>query len=72
MINLDPDFKALSDHQRELALKCLYCVTRHSDQQRASGLTQIHLVHAIGTSLLGVELDLADASMDDAYREAAG
>ena len=65
MIHLDPDFKGLSDHQRELALKCLYCITRHSDQRRVSGLTQIHLVHAIGTSLLSVDLDRADASIDD-------
>ena len=64
MIHLDPDFKSLSKNQRTVALKCLYGLTRHANEQRASGLTQIHLVHAIGTALLGVDLDVQDAAVD--------
>ena len=64
MIHLDPDFKSLSESQRTVALKCLYGLTRHANEQRTSGLTQIHLVHAIGTALLGVDLDVQDAAVD--------
>ena len=64
MIHLDPDFKSLSKNQRTVALKCLYGLTRHANEQRASGLTQIHLVHAIGTALLGVDLAVQDAAVD--------
>ena len=64
MIHLDPDFKTLSSHQRDIALRCLYGITQHANKQRASGLTQIHLVHAIGTALLGVDLELDEATID--------
>ena len=64
MIHLDPDFKGLTENQRTVALKCLYGLTRHANEQRTSGLTQIHLVHAIGTALLGVDLDIQDAAVD--------
>lgn len=65
MIHLDPDFQGLTADQRELALRCLYSVTQHVDEQRTSGLTQIHLVHAIGTALLGVDLELSAAKVAD-------
>ena len=64
MIHLDPDFKKLSEKQRTIALRCLYGLTRHANKQRTSGLTQIHLVHAIGTALLGVDLDVQNAAVD--------
>ena len=64
MIHLDPDFKTLSAHQRDIALRCLYGLTLHANEQRTSGLTQIHLVHAIGTALLGVDLELDEATID--------
>ena len=64
MIHLDPDFKNLSKSQRTVALKCLYGLTRHANEQRTSGLTQIHLVHAIGTALLGLDLDAQDVAVD--------
>jgi hypothetical protein len=62
--HLDPDFQSLSKSQRKIALRCLYCLTQHANDQRRSGLTQIRLVHAIGTTLLGVELDLTEATVD--------
>ena len=65
MIHLDPDFKSLSENQRTVALKCLYGLTRHANEQRSSGLTQIHLIHAIGSTLLGVDLDVQDAAVDN-------
>ena len=64
MIHLDPDFKSLSERQRASALRCLYGLTRHANSQRKSGITQIHLIHAIGTALLGVDLDISDAKVD--------
>lgn len=64
VIHLDPDFKSLSDSQRDTALRCLYGLTRHANEERTSGLTQIHLVHAIGTALLGVDLDISEAAVD--------
>ena len=64
MIHLDPDFKSLSEDQRTVALKCLYGLTRHANEERTSGLTQIHLIHAIGTALLGVDLNVQDAAVD--------
>ena len=64
MIHLDPDFKSLSEDQRTVALKCLYGLTRHANEERTSGLTQIHLIHAIGTALLGVDLNVQDAEVD--------
>ena len=64
MIHLDPDFKTLSACQRDIALRCLYSLTQHANEQRTSGLTQIHLVHAIGTALLGLDLDVKEAAVD--------
>ena len=64
MIHLDPDFQSLNKSQRKIALRCLYCLTEHANDQRTSGLTQIRLVHAIGTTLLGVELDLKEAAVN--------
>ena len=64
MIHLDPDFKSLSEGQRASALRCLYGLTRHAKGQRQSGITQIHLIHAIGTALLGVDLDISEAKVD--------
>ena len=62
MIHVDPDFQSLSINQRQTALKCLYAISEHGNVNRASGVAQIHLIHAIGTTLLGVE-----SSMDAAY-----
>ena len=56
MIHLDPDFRNLSKSQRETALKCLYALSNHGSINRTSGITQLHLIHAIGSTLLGVEL----------------
>lgn len=56
MIHLDPDFAKLTLRQRETALRCLYIITKHGQENRDSGITQIKLVHAIGSTLLGVEL----------------
>ena len=64
MIHLDPDFKSLSKNQRNIALRCMYSLTRHAKDCRTSGLTQIHLIHAIGTALLGVDLDVKEAAID--------
>ena len=72
MIHLDPDFKSLSINQRTVALKCLYGLTRHANEQRTSGLTQIHLVHAIGTALLGLDLDAEYAAVDHDSLSALG
>ena len=55
MIHLDPDFKSLTKKQREITLQSLYVITRHANDHRISGITQLKLVHAIGASLLGVE-----------------
>ena len=63
MIHVDPDFQSLSINQRQTALKCLYAISEHGNVNRASGVAQIHLIHAIGTTLLGVE-----SSMDAAYK----
>ena len=62
MIHLDPDFQNLSERQRYVALRCLCRLTQHATDQRRSGLTQIQLVHAIGTALLGIDLDIAKAA----------
>ena len=64
MIHLDPDFKSLNENQRNIALRCMYSLTRHANENRTSGLTQIHLVHAIGTALLGVDLDVKEAAVE--------
>lgn len=56
MIHLDPDFKSLTYVQRSIALNSLYMITKHSDKHRVSGITQLHLVHAIGSSLLGIDI----------------
>ena len=64
MIHLDPDFKTLSKKQRDVALGCLYGLTQHGNENRPSGLTQIHLIHAIGTALLGIEHDIKEARVD--------
>jgi hypothetical protein len=63
MRHLDPDFKLLTRKQREITLNSLYLITKHSNEKRKSGLTQIKLVHSIGTSLLGIE----DTKMDINY-----
>lgn len=55
MIHLDPDFAKLNQSQREIALKSLYVITKHADADRKSGITQLRLVHAIGSTLLGVD-----------------
>lgn len=64
MIHLDPDFKTLSKNQRKIALNCLYGLTKHSDEKRPSGLTQIRLIHAIGSALLGIESGIEEAGWD--------
>ena len=54
-LTLDPDFKALSQAQRENALQALYYLSNQAgNENRPSGRTQIELVHAIGSCLLGV------------------
>ena len=67
MIHLDPDFAKLSQIQREIALKSLYVITTHADSDRQSGITQLRLVHAIGSTLLGVDLsmDVAEVREDE-------
>ena len=69
MNHLDPDFKTLTFRQRELVLRSLYLLTRHSDLERPSGLTQLALIHAIGSSLLGIEMQLDDAHIDESSLE---
>ena len=64
MIHLDPDFKSLDENQRNIALRCMYSLTQHVKDNRTSGLTQIHLVHAIGTALLGIDLAVEEAAID--------
>ena len=64
MIHLDPDFKNLSKKQRGIALKCLYTLSNHGNTNRASGITQIKLIHAIGSTLLGVEIENYSISID--------
>ena len=54
-LTLDPDFKALSQAQREHALQALYYLSNQAgSENRPSGRTQIELIHAIGSCLLGV------------------
>ena len=65
MIHLDPDFKTLNKSQRNVALNCLYGLTQHSDEKRPSGLTQIRLIHAIGTSLLAIESEPKEAAWNN-------
>ena len=65
MIHLDPDFKLLTFRQREIALRSLYVITKHAKDDRNSGITQLHLVHAIGASLLAVELPLDQVVLND-------
>ena len=65
VIHLDPDFKSLGERQRDAALRCHYGLTRHANNQRESGITQIHLIHAIGTALLGVDLDISEAEVEN-------
>ena len=61
MIHLDPDFKNLSKLQREVAIKNIYSLARYGDIKRASGITQLHLIHAIGSTLLGIEMTIEQA-----------
>jgi hypothetical protein len=56
MIHIDPDFKELSLPQRKSALQALHVISEHSEELRPSGVTQLKLVHAIGSSLLGVDV----------------
>ncbi len=65
MIHLDPDFQNLSKNQREIALKCLYTLSNHGNINRDSGITQIKLIHAIGSTLLGVEIANYGVSIDN-------
>ena len=65
MIHLDPDFKSLTHKQREVALRSLYVITKHANKNRISGITQLHLVHAIGSSLLGIELAADKVVLDN-------
>lgn len=65
MIHLDPDFQNLSRKQRHAAIKSLYVLTKHGNVNRTSGITQIHLVHAIGTTLLGVDLSIDAAKISN-------
>ena len=64
MIHIDPDFKTLNETQRNVALSCLYGLTQHANDKRPSGVTQTRLIHAIGTSLLGIEHDIKTARWD--------
>jgi hypothetical protein len=58
-LTLDPDFKALSQEQREQALQALYFLSNQAgSENRPSGRTQIELIHAIGSCLLGVSPEL--------------
>ena len=65
MIHLDPDFAKLNRNQREIALKSLYVITTHADSDRQSGITQLRLVHAIGSTLLGVDLSIEVAEVKE-------
>ena len=58
MIHLDPDFKRLSILQRTLALKSMYVLAEYGDADRESGITQLQLIHAIGSTLLGIDLTI--------------
>ncbi|MAR06045.1 MAG: hypothetical protein CL862_02950 [Cyanobium sp. NAT70] len=74
MNHLAPDFKTLSFSQREAVLKSLFLIARSSEQQRPSGITQLTLIHAIGTTLLGIslddsEIDLEDSALDSLHSE---
>ncbi len=60
MIHLDPDFKSLTNMQREIALKSIYSLAKHGDVNRISGITQLHLIHAIGSTLLGLEMTIEE------------
>lgn len=66
MIHIDPDFKELSLEQRKRALQALYIVSENSDDQRPSGVTQRKLIHAIGSTLLGVDIDKESVNEDRA------
>ena len=61
MIHLDPDFKNLSKMQREVALKSIYSLAKYGNVNRVSGITQLHLIHAIGSALLGIEMTVEQA-----------
>lgn len=65
MIHLDPDFKYLTYKQREVALNSLHVITKHTDQDRVSGITQLHLVHAIGSSLLGIDTSIDSININE-------
>lgn len=65
MIHLDPDFAKLTFQQRETALKSLYVITKHTTTKRVSGITQLRLIHAIGSTLLGVGLSIDQAAISD-------
>jgi len=64
VIHLDPDFKKLSYDQRKSALQALYLISEHSEELRPSGITQIKLVHAIGSKLLGVDISDEEITND--------
>lgn len=65
MIHLDPDFKSLNLKQRKIALRSLYVITKHADKHRVSGITQLHLVHSIGSSLLGVDISVDPTDINE-------
>ena len=65
MMHVDPDFQTLSIEQRQTALRSLYAISKHGNVNRASGVAQIHLIHAIGTTLLGVESSMNATNISD-------
>ena len=65
MIHLDPDFKSLNLKQRRIALRSLYVITKHADKHRVSGITQLYLVHSIGSSLLGVDISVDPTDINE-------
>ena len=66
MIHIDPDFKNLSLLQRQNAFQALHIISEHGKKTRSSGVTQIKLINAIGSSLLGVDTPKSSASSDRA------
>jgi len=64
-LTLDPDFQTLSQAQREHALQALYFLSEQAgSQNRPSGRTQLELIHAIGSCLLGVDSDSIDLNSE--------
>jgi hypothetical protein len=66
VIHIDPDFKNLSLLQRQIAVQALHIISEHGEKTRSSGVTQIKLINAIGSSLLGVDTPKSSASSDRA------